>query len=1620
MIVSASRAVLLCAAMCLLLPSMSGVSADPAISEQAWERSIDDPFSADAMGLLQHITPSTTAQQQPAAVTTLLPSSPTPTASPSRFSPSSLRRSLTVAPAGRRSSAVTPTSHQRASIYEEEEEGRQSQEDNNSSAAQPRPAPAPARVRRAVLGASPHFVRVKVARAENWLRQDWEDDQERQEVDADAAPPAAAPLDDLLGGFTTGSSKPVSVSAASMERARQLMAEADEEFSKQHERRSGEDGSLLRSAPRNRQQSPQPDPYPQPQPSRRPLASPTAVSARPSSLLSARKTAAFAPPASFQTPARLSLPALSPAGSTSLSSPPWPVRQQLPSPPLYERLSADGGLAGESDLMAGFATGSGRRVTVSESSLKRAHQLMREAEEEEADRRQRTTSDVGPSTELLHFKSIRSHQQTKQQPHLVTSSIPLPTPSISSYQTRPPQSTFRAPTRLSPRHPQPPPPPAHSSAATVPESIHTFPQAATVDEQQLQRQAAQSTSARKLSKSDEFDLWLKEQGMQVDEADTDAMMLLPPQMSDTDNSTAMAPNGAAAATLLTFDEEPDSAVLSSLPSTESSAFTSSPASVTTTSSHLSPRPLSDSLHAASCDGFGGLVTGADASVSGKKPATIRPETAWRAQKLMAETGQQVEAEYEESDVPMMTGFVTGGGRKAAALRPESLMRAQQLLADVDEAEQQQTENEAGKENDTHMAAQRSAPSHHKGRPPLAALPVNALPPHARDALNSSRVSVSHAGEQRLVASRAAQPEDKPLLARRQVGKRLNEKSAVELHHSPLADSPLPSPATVLLHVKAERAAAAINRSAMATSKKRKLTFNTPRTIAPGMRHKGKRSDCEKAQQPNLLSTRGEHKSSTAQPASSTPAKGTSASLPTPPFSMPPAPLPVRSADVLQFSLGAHSKERWSRDELLAMGVSSAIVDMTSYDALTYTFPYSADSIDSSSSSSCYSATTAYFHLLEAGCDRSLLSPLWVRNHYRWIVWKLACIERSYPTSLKGRCCTYYQVMAQLRHRVHKELEVVKRPALAKLLEQDESAAKYMVLCVAALLPAAPSKAADASDHGAGERVADATTAANDVNDEYEDDPDTAILLHRKQFGVCQLELTDGWYSVAAKLDAPLLQQLHRDRIRVGDKLRVFNASLAGATDACSPLENDNVYLELHHNSTRRASHECKLGVQRTATYSVCLASVREGGGAIPCMHAAVGRVYPIMCMEVVEDGTKVHRNQRAEDARQEQWERRVEKEMEQKREEWQQKMEQSTARSHCQQPHMPTPDTQSQSSQLSHSDPTSIALSAELLELEAPEPRRLVPYLKARLYEIVPPAASVAVVEDELVKKADGTAPLPAVLTGAECTFTVWRPTEEDMHALTEGSVVTIYSAQVAGRHDGILRLSSSRSTPIITNVHVPPLTSLFRRLCTFPELHALQRSDEFDIAVCVVYEQRYSGAGSVGGEQQHTRQLYCCYDSDDLLMIDVREDDSQLHFTAGHSLVLPTTLLACNLRYTGYDRVHRVHTAQSSASAAFVTRTAVGADKHETDKGSAPRRPIMDGWRACRQWFSSDSGKAVAELHRRRAVALVDGIAVEEGQVGDAGHTALVGSQRWSDALFQAIAAAQSDAVSARSNVCN
>ena len=887
-----------------------------------------------------------------------------------------------------------------------------------------------------------------------------------------------------------------------------------------------------------------------------------------------------------------------------------------------------------------------------------------------------------------------------------------------------------------------------------------------------------------------------------------------------------------------------------------------------------------------------------------------------------------------SDV--MGGFVTGGGRQVA-VRPESWAKALQFMQRVD------SEDKTGKGDDASTAEPQLLAS----RRPLAPLSSNSTPQRPPPTDDAPLLFQPPRGKentplpphvQRDKTAQLHTPRPPPFSA---------PKPAPRPFRPPMAnprpaptDSPLPSPGPVLSSHRSADRRPPVDEEDASHKKKRRLAFHTPRPHVTG-RTTARRGPAEDgADEPDLLrsSKKAAALASAVRIEMKKHAQLSEPLLPLPSLEPPPSTFP--------FSCTQHPIERLTESELFRMGLSDEVIHMTATSALSYRF-----TVPTPSGGECsLGAEHVYHHLIQQGCDPSLFSLLWVRNHYRWIVWKLAALERRFPSHLANRCLTYHQLMKQIQRRYHSELEQVHRSALTLILERDESAARYLVLCIAAIL--SPPDAAGEGEEG--------------VNPD-DDDPDTAMLLHSAFRSSCHLVLTDGHYSIPAKLDPPMLALLHRRRLHVGSTLRIFNAALAGGTDAVTPLENDAVHLTLHANSTRRAPRGCRLGLQASATFSVSLRGVVEGGGGLPCVCAVVGRVYPMTFLEMMEDGRKMHRTQRAEDRAQEEWKERMEKRMEEQRLQWEARMDKhAAARSQL----TPTPSSSSSSFvPLSSLDSDSIFRDEQQamgIEVEQPQPRTVIPYLKVRLHELVPPGAAPPMPalerEDEEVKGEERAAGA-GLLSGCECLFTVWRPEEGVLELLTEGTAVAIYGATVSGRFDGCLRLGTQRSTPIVRMASIPAFTSLRPRALPFHQLQSMLAGAEFDVVCLLVYESRECSSASL----TTTRHLYGVYDSEDVLMVEVTES-SQLQLLPSIPLQLPLVALLTALKYAHYDRARRVHVAHAGKETAVRLRGG-------GEGGGEGRKALAAAWGECREWFDTKGGEEVRKMQTERVRCLVEDV---------------------------------------------
>ncbi|XP_026790782.3 breast cancer type 2 susceptibility protein isoform X2 [Pangasianodon hypophthalmus] len=242
-----------------------------------------------------------------------------------------------------------------------------------------------------------------------------------------------------------------------------------------------------------------------------------------------------------------------------------------------------------------------------------------------------------------------------------------------------------------------------------------------------------------------------------------------------------------------------------------------------------------------------------------------------------------------------------------------------------------------------------------------------------------------------------------------------------------------------------------------------------------------------------------------------------------------------------------------------------------------------------------------------GVDPKLISEAWVYNHYRWVVWKRASMERAFPEVMGGRCLTPEQVLLQLKLRYDVEVDHSRRSALKKIMERDDTPAKTIVLCVCGIAKC------DHSPVGSEEAI--------DTTDKKPEMPAAVIWL------------TDGWYSIKALLDFPLSTLLRKGRLRVGVKLLIHGAELIGSQDACPPLEApDSLMLKISANSTRRARWDTKLGFHKDPRpFSLLLSSLYANGGVVSCVDIIVLRSYPTQWMEKKPGSVFVFRNERAEE-----------------------------------------------------------------------------------------------------------------------------------------------------------------------------------------------------------------------------------------------------------------------------------------------------------------------------------------------------------------------------------------------------
>ncbi|PNF27328.1 hypothetical protein B7P43_G02761 [Cryptotermes secundus] len=363
------------------------------------------------------------------------------------------------------------------------------------------------------------------------------------------------------------------------------------------------------------------------------------------------------------------------------------------------------------------------------------------------------------------------------------------------------------------------------------------------------------------------------------------------------------------------------------------------------------------------------------------------------------------------------------------------------------------------------------------------------------------------------------------------------------------------------------------------------------------------------------------------------------------------------------------------------------------------------------------------------------------------------------------------LLLQLKYRYDREIDLCQRPAIRKILECDDSAAKRLVLCVA--------------------RIIRLDSSESDMR--YE------------------LELTDGWYSLTAVLDQELCQRVHRGTVAVGTKLISYGAELLNHKQGCSPLEvGSDVKLKLCSNSTRRARWDTKLGFHiNPGPLPISLTSILPAGGVVSRVSVTVVRVYPLVYVEKLDEGRSVSRSVWAEQRAAAQWEQRHQDYVEKVYSEMKVDLHQEESRQRHLKSHYHIPSAQELASICSGDklceilelapDPASIeALLSEeqkivLADYQRSKHENTQRELEARVRERMKQSdiAPRNVTPLLRVRCVDPVVPMST----QSAMLSVWRPPEDVMQLLKEGRVVTLFGISAVGVRNGDLKLSAGRQT---------------------------------------------------------------------------------------------------------------------------------------------------------------------------------------------------------------------------------
>ncbi|GMH35550.1 LOW QUALITY PROTEIN: hypothetical protein BSKO_03418 [Bryopsis sp. KO-2023] len=447
-------------------------------------------------------------------------------------------------------------------------------------------------------------------------------------------------------------------------------------------------------------------------------------------------------------------------------------------------------------------------------------------------------------------------------------------------------------------------------------------------------------------------------------------------------------------------------------------------------------------------------------------------------------------------------------------------------------------------------------------------------------------------------------------------------------------------------------------------------------------------------------------------------------------------------------------------------------------------------------------------MLKCGCDPEYASEEWCKNHFQWIIWKLASHD-----SINGGCSLMpAAVLDELKYRYEVEYGKGDRSVLHMMFEQDWTSSDPMILLVSRIIREA-TEGQFPSSHP-----------------------------------TIKVELTDGWYPVIAKPDSLLTKLIESGCISVGDKLRVKGASLI-ASRPDEPLQAvKSSTLRLHYNGCHPVRWDEPLGIDRRggASSIVSLGLAEPNGGPISRTLVCIVRRYPLMHWGKLPSGAGISRTPKSWERARKSFEERAAAVEAEVQEEIHRKvmLESSNAAAGGGLVEKVAHDMLKNGG--------SSDCGVELTMDQKQELSRCLEDRQARMH-LMGKNLLQKKMEQRDIQKVQGSPYIRLMVSSVDlekenmnkmstnAIIKVWRPTE-DSGSLQEGGVYDITNLNVTGKSNGTLELSTQPSTKwefVADHNDLPEqlATKYYpRRRITLPGLINLPTKSLFDFEGCIVF----------------------------------------------------------------------------------------------------------------------------------------------------------------------------------------